>query len=304
MQELYGVIGLHLSKVKTDINKYGEFDYYSIVGCKIISILNGDTLDISVKELVSGLLENKIINTDGRLYYADRARIRIKRGLVKKHVFIYDHLKNREPIFYNLYLGEEIILKPDLSLVSLLSSHSTDDYYTTLSLIYDYSEEKLFLSVELNYEFDYLRYYYLDGTHRYTIFEGVGNCYAVNTSNLYGIDLKGFFNCYERYGKGILRVNNYYFIGSDTSGDIIVPNGCTDLVLGHIGVSGVKTLVVPPSVSSVSSGYEAKIQGFELCLSSKLSYKVKFDICKAVLGLGYVKEFDGDFEKVEGLVIY
>lgn len=137
MQELYGVIGLHLSKVKTDINKYGEFDYYSIVGCKVISILSGDTLDISVKELVSGLLENKIINTDGRLYYADRARIRIKRGLVKKHVFIYDHLKNREPIFYNLYLGEEIILKPDLSLVSLLSSHSTDDYYTTLSLIYD-----------------------------------------------------------------------------------------------------------------------------------------------------------------------
>lgn len=79
-----------------------------------------------------------------------------------------------------------------MSLVSLLNSHSTDDYYTTLSLTYDYSEEKLFLSVELNYEFDNLRYYYLDGTHRYTIFEGVGNCYAVNTSNLYGIDLKGF----------------------------------------------------------------------------------------------------------------
>ena len=76
------------------------------------------------------------------------------------------------------------------------------------------------------------------------------------------------------------------------------------MVLGNIGVSGVKTLVVPPSVSSVSSGYEAKIQGFELYLSSKLSYKVKFDICKAVLGLGYVKEFDGDFEKVKGLVIY
>ena len=34
MRELYGIIGLHLSKVKSDINKYGEFDYYSIVGCK------------------------------------------------------------------------------------------------------------------------------------------------------------------------------------------------------------------------------------------------------------------------------
>ncbi len=49
MQELYSVIGLHLYKLKSDINKYGEFDYYSIVGCKIISILSGDTLDISVK---------------------------------------------------------------------------------------------------------------------------------------------------------------------------------------------------------------------------------------------------------------
>lgn len=75
-------------------------------------------------------------------------------------------------------------------------------------------------------------------------------------------------------------------------------------MLGHIGVSGVKTLVVPPSVSSVSSDHEAKIRGFKLYLSNKLSYKVKFDICRAVLGLGYVKEFDGDFEKVKGVVIY
>ena len=304
MQELYGVIGLHLSKLKSDINKYGEFDYYSIVGCKVISILSGNTLDINVKELVTGLCENIIIDTDGRLYYADRARIRIKRGLVKKHVFIYDHLKSREPILYNLYVGEEIILKPDSNLVSLLNSYNADDYYTRFDLMYDYSEEKLFLNCTFNYEFDYLRYYYLDGTHRYLKFENVGNWYAVNNCKSYNIDLKEFFNCYERYGKGIVRINDYYFIGSDSFGSVIVPNGCTNLVLGHIWVSKIKTLVVPPSVSSVSSRYESKISEFELCLSSKLSYKVKFDICKAVLGLGYVKEFDGDFEKVKGLVIY
>ena len=79
-----------------------------------------------------------------------------------------------------------------MSLVSLLSSHSTDDYYTTLSLIYDYSEEKLFLSVELNYEFDYLRYYYLDGTHKYLKFENAGNWYAVNNCKSYSIDLREF----------------------------------------------------------------------------------------------------------------
>lgn len=304
MQELYGVIGLHLSKVKTDINKYGEFDYYSIVGCKVISILSGDTLDISVKELVSGLLENKIINTDGRLYYADRARIRIKRGLVKKHVFIYDHLKNREPIFYNLYVDGEVIIKTNADIISLLSSYRIDNYLTRLSLIYDYSEEKLFLSVELNYEFDCLRYYYLDGTHRYTIFKTVGNCDLASDCKLYNTDLKEFFNCYTGYDSGMFRINDYCIIGSGSFGNVIVPNGCTDLVLGNISKSNINTLVIPPSVTSVSSGYEAKIQGFELCLSSKLSYKVKFDICKAVLGLGYVKEFDGDFEKVKGLVIY
>lgn len=102
----------------------------------------------------------------------------------------------------------------------------------------------------------------------------------------------------------MFRINDYCVIGSGSFGNVIVPNGCTDLVLGHIGVSGVKTLVVLPSVSSVSSGYEAKIQGFELYLSSKLSYKVKLNICMAVLGIGYVKEFDCDFGKVEGLVIY
>lgn len=304
MRELYGVIGLHLSKVKSDINKYGKFDYYSIIGCKVISILTGDTLDISVEELVAGLCENKIIDTDDRLYYADRARIRIKRGLVQKLVFIYDHLKDRGGIFYNLYVDGEVIYKPYTNLVSLLSSLSI---YGIINLIYDYSEEKIFLSVQLNYEFNSLRYYYLDGTHKYLKYdERAGNSY-MSTSNdckLYGIELKELFNCYERYPNGVTRINSYYFIRSDGFGDIIIPNECTNLILGHISLSGIKTLVIPPSVSSVSSDNEAKIRGFKLYLSNKLPYKVKFDICRAVLGLGYVKEFDGDFEKVKGLVIY
>lgn len=301
MQELFGVIGLHLSKVKSVINKYGEFDYYSMVGCKVISILSGNTFDISAEELVAGLSENKIINTDDRLYYANRARMRIKRGLAEKYVFICGHLKSREPIFYNLYLDGEVIFKSDTNLISLLASQGIDDYFVRLNLIYDYSEEKLFLHAQFNYEFDCLRYYYLDGTHKYLKHEYIEKWNVINTRELCNIDLKELFNLCEKYPNVTARINNYYFIGSDSFGDVIVPNGCTNLVLGRIGV---KTLVVPPSVSSVSSGYEAKIRGLELYLSSKLPYKVKFDICKAVLGLGYIKEFDGDFGKVKGLVIY
>lgn len=254
MRELYGIIGLHLSKVKSDINKYGEFDYYSIVGCKVISILSGDTFDISVEELVTGLCENKIISTDDRLNYADRARIRIKRGLVQKLVFIYDHLKDRGGILYNLYVDGEVIYKPYTNLVSLLSDLSICGI---INLIYDYSEEKIFLGVQLNYEFDSLRYYYLDGTHKYLKYERAGNSY-MSTSNdckLYGVELKELFNCYERYPNGVTRINSYYFIRSDGLGDILIPNECTNLILGHLSLSGIKTLVIPPSVSSVSSDH-------------------------------------------------
>lgn len=216
MQELYGIIGLHLSKLKSDINKYGEFDYYSIVGCKVISILSGDTSDISVKELVSGLLENKIINIDDRLINANRARIRIKRGLIKNHVFIYDHLKNREPIFYNLYADGEVVLKTNASLISLLSSYSMDDYFTKLNLMYDYSEEKLFLSIRIDNDFKCLRYYYLDGIHKYIMPKRTGNYDINNNCELYNIDLKEFFNCYERYNRGTARIDDYYFIGEDS----------------------------------------------------------------------------------------
>lgn len=302
MRELYDIIGLHLSKVKSDINKYGEFDYYSIVGCKVISILSGDTFDISVEELVTGLREDKIISTDDRLYYADRARIRIKRGLVQKLVFIYDHLKDRGGILYNLYIDGEVIFKSHKSLIVLLSNLSN---VGAINLVYDYSEEKLFLNVQFNYEFGCLKYYYLDSTYIYTSRRQTENFYMPNNFGLYDdVDLKEFFNYCERYPNETTRVDNYYFIGSDSSEDVIVPNGCINLVLGRISASGVKTLVIPPSISSVSSGYEAKIRGFELYLSNKLSYKVKFDICRAVLGLGYVKEFDGDFEKIKGLEIY
>lgn len=302
MRELYGIIGLHLSKVKSDINKYGEFDYYSIIGCKVISILSGDTFDISAEELVTGLCENNIISTDDRLFYADRARIRIKRGLVQKLVFIYDHLKDRGGILYNLYVDGEVIFKSHKSLIVLLSNLSN---VGAINLVYDYSEEKLFLNVQFNYEFGCLKYYYLDSTYSYDICRQTENFYMPNNLGLYDdVDLKEFFKYCERYPNGTTRADNYYFIGSDGLGDVIVSNGCTNLVLGRISASGVKTLVVPPSVSSVSSEHEAKIRGFELYLSNKLSYKVKFDICKAVLGIGYDKEFDGDFEKIKGLVIY
>lgn len=300
MRELYGIIGLHLSKVKSDINKYGEFDYYSIVGCKVISILSGDIFDISVEELVTGLCEDKIVNTDDRLNYADRARIRIKKiGLVQKLVFIYDHLKDRGGILYNLYVDGEVIFKSHKSLIVLLSNLNS---VGAMNLVYDYSDERLFLNVQFSYDFGCLRYYYLDSTYIYTSRRITENFYMVNNLGLYDdVDLKEFFNCCERYPNGTTRVDNYYFIGSAVSGDVIVPNGCTDLVLGHIGV---KTLVVPPSISSVISGYEVKIKGFKLYLSSKLSYKVKHDICRALLGLEYIKEFNGDFEKVRGVTIY
>lgn len=298
MRELYGIIGLHLSKVKSDINKYGEFDYYSIVGCKVISILSGDTFDISAEELVTGLCENKIIDTDHRLYYADRARIRIKRGLVQKLVFIYDHLKDRGGILYNLYVDGEVIYKPYTNLVSLLSDLSICGI---INLIYDYSEEKLFLSVVINYEFDCLRYYYLDSTYKYLEYKQAGNSYANNNCKLYDIDVKELFNCCERYSNGTNRVNNYYFIGSSSSGDVIIPNGCTDLILGRITASEVKTLVIPPSISSVIYN-RSPVSDLKLYLSKELPYKLKCDICNMIFGLN--GEFDSDFEKVRGVTLY
>lgn len=77
------------------------------------------------------------------------------------------------------------------------------------------------------------------------------------------------------------------------------------MALGYIGDSNIKALVIPPSISNIHSDYSYSTRGrLKVYLSNKLSYKLKYAICCILLGLGQNKEFDGDFKKVKGLLIY
>lgn len=308
MEELFGLVGLHLKKIKSYGNGKVSGSVYKIEMCKIVDVYTGDKEDIAVDIFINLFNKGQILSDDNRI-----------RNLVDTEIRINDKSSNamcsykgsvyRDVFHCNLYLDNKVIVKAPVSNVSLCKVY-VDGF--NVHIAYDFSSDSNVIYIFSDYGFKF-RYSYLDRHLERTGYIAISSVHS-KKAGLVKLDLSKFFDCFELTDNKVLYINNSCEIIELTSGDVIIKNGCKDLYLGSFLYPNLNRLVLPPSIENVIGSQNnygrlnENIDGIDLYLSTATPDSLKIEICKHLFGKcdnsGEGLSFDETYGKYENIHLY
>ena len=308
MEELFGLVGFHLKKIKSYGNGSINGSVYKIEKCKIVDIYTGDKEDIDVTTFAILFDRGQILSDDSRL-----------KNLVDIEIIINDNYRDakytckgsiyKESLYYNLYIDDEIIIKAPPMSASLYKVYM-DGF--DIHLTYDFTRDNPMIYILGDYGFK-LMYSYLDRHLERAGYTGFYDVHFKKEGSV-NLDLSEFFDYFELTDNKVLYMNNSCEISELTSGDVIIKNGCKDLYLGSFLYPNLNRLVLPPSIENVTGkqnsyiGLDENIGGIDLYLSTYTPDELKIEICKQLFGkcdnLDESLSFDETYGKYENVHLY
>ena len=308
MEELFGLVGLHLTKIKSYGNGKVSGSVYRIEKCKIVDIYTGDKEDIDVNTFVSIFNGGQILSNDNRL-----------RNLVDTEIRINDNSSDakcvckgsvyRDVFHCNLYLDNKVIVKAPVSNVSLYKVY-VDGF--NVHIAYDFSSDSnvIYIFGDSGFKF---KYNYLDRYLERAGYLAISSVHCKKSDSV-SLELNRFFEYFELTDDKVLYIDNSCEIMDLTSGNVIIKNGCKDLYLGSFLYPNLNRLVLPPSIENVtgSQNYyvrlDENIERIDLYLSTTTPDRLKIEICKQLFGkydnLDDSLSFDETYGKYENIHLY
>ena len=289
MEELFGLIGFHLKKIKSYGNGKISGSVYKVEMCKIVDIYTGDKEDIDADIFVSLFNRGQILSNDSRLRNLVDIEIRVddKSSDVKCSYkgSVYRGSAYKDMFNCNLYLDNKVIVKAPVSNVTLYKVY-VDGF--NVHIAYDFSSDNNVIYIFGDNGFKF-KYSYLDRHLERAGYIAISSVHCKKADSV-NLDLSKFFDCFELTDNKVLYMDNSCEIIESTSGDVIIKNGCKDLYLGSFLYPNLNRLVLPPSIENVigsQSTYgrlDENIDGIDLYLSTATPDKLKIEICKHMFG--------------------
>lgn len=308
MEELFGLVGFHLKKIKSYGNGKVSGSVYKIEKCKIVDIYTGNKEDIDVDIFISLFNKGQILSDDSRLRNLLDTEIRINdnssdaKCVCKGSVY-------RDVFHCNLYLDNKVIVKAPVSNVTLYKVY-VDGF--NVHIAYDFSSDNNVIYIFGDNGFKF-KYSYLDRHLERAGYIAISSVHCKKSDST-SLELTRFFDYFELTDDKVLYIDNSCEIMDLTSGNVIIKNGCKDLYLGSFLYPNLNRLVLPPSIENVtgSQNYyvrlDENIEGIDLYLSTATPDKLKIEICKQLFGeceyLGEGLNFDETFGKYENVHLY
>lgn len=284
MEELFGLVGFHLKKIKSYGNDRVNGSIYKIERCKIVDIYTGSKEDIDVDIFISLFNRGQILSDDSRLKNLVDTEIRINdnssdaKCVCKGSVY-------RDVFHCNLYLDNKVIVKAPVSNVSLYRVY-VDGFNAHIA--YDFSSDSNVIYIFGDNGFKF-KYSYLDRHLERAGYIAISSVHCKKSDST-SLELTRFFDYFELTDDKVLYIDNSCEIMDLTSGNVIIKNGCKDLYLGSFLYPNLNRLVLPPSIENVtgSQNYyvrlDENIEGIDLYLSTATPDKLKIEICKHMFG--------------------
>lgn len=306
MEELFGLVGFHLKKIKSYGNGRVNGSIYKIERCKIVDIYTGSKEDIDVDIFISLFNRGQILSDDSRLKNLVDTEIRINdnssdaKCVCKGSVY-------RDVFHCNLYLDNKVIVKAPVSNVSLYKVY-VDGFNAHIA--YDFSSDSNVIYIFGDNGFKF-KYSYLDRHLERAGYIAISSVHCKKSGST-SLELTRFFDYFELTDDKVLYIDNSCEIMDLTSGNVIIKNGCKDLYLGSFLYPNLNRLVLPPSIENVtgSQNYyvrlDENIDGIDLYLSTTTPDRLKIEICKQLFGeCEYLGEgFDETYGKYENVYLY
>lgn len=308
MEELFGLIGFHLKKIKSYGNGKISGSVYRIEKCKIVDVYTGAKEDIDVNTFDVLFNRGQILSDDSRLKNLVDTEIRINdnssdvkcacKGSVYRDVF-----------HCNLYLDNKVIVKAPVSNVTLYKVY-VDGF--NVHIAYDFSSDNnvIYIFGDSGFKF---RYSYLDRHLERAGYLAISSVHCKKLDSI-SLELTRFFDYFELTDDKVLYIDNSCEIMDLTSGNVIIKNGCKDLYLGSFLYPNLNRLVLPPSIENVtgSQNYyvrlDENIERIDLYLSTTTPDRLKIEICKQLFGkcdnLDDGLSFDETYGKYENVHLY
>lgn len=306
MEELFGLVGFHLKKIKSYGNGRVNGSIYKIERCKIVDIYTGSKEDIDVDIFISLFNRGQILSDDSRLKNLVDTEIRINdnssdaKCVCKGSVY-------RDVFHCNLYLDNKVIVKAPVSNVSLYRVY-VDGFNAHIA--YDFSSDSNVIYIFGDNGFKF-KYSYLDRHLERAGYIAISSVHCKKSDST-SLELTRFFDYFELTDDKVLYIDNSCEIMDLTSGNVIIKNGCKDLYLGSFLYPNLNRLVLPPSIENVtgSQNYyvrlDENIEGIDLYLSTATPDKLKIEICKQLFGKfdNSSEGFDETYGKYENIHLY
>ena len=306
MEELFGLVGFHLKKIKSYGNGRVNGSIYKIERCKIVDIYTGSKEDIDVDIFISLFNRGQILSDDSRLKNLVDTEIRINdnssdaKCVCKGSVY-------RDVFHCNLYLDNKVIVKAPVSNVSLYRVY-VDGF--NVHIAYDFSSDNNVIYIFGDNGFKF-KYSYLDRHLERAGYIAISSVHCKKSDST-SLELTRFFDYFELTDDKVLYIDNSCEIMDLTSGNVIIKNGCKDLYLGSFLYPNLNRLVLPPSIENVtgSQNYyvrlDENIEGIDLYLSTATPDKLKIEICKQLFGKfdNSSEGFDETYGKYENIHLY
>ena len=246
MEELFGLIGFHLKKIKSYGNGKISGSVYKIEKCKIVDIYTGNKEDIDVDIFISLFNRGQILSDDSRLKNLVDTEIRINdnssdaKCVCKGSVY-------RDVFHCNLYLDNKVIVKAPVSNVSLYKVY-VDGF--NVHIAYDFSSDNNVIYIFGDNGFKF-KYSYLDRHLERAGYIAISSVHCKKSGSI-SLELTRFFDYFELTDDKVLYIDNSCEIMDLTSGNVIIKNGCKDLYLGSFLYPNLNRLVLPPSIENVT----------------------------------------------------
>lgn len=308
MEELFGLIGFHLKKIKSYGNGRVNGSVYKIEMCKIVDIYTGDKEDIDVDIFINLFNRGQILSDDSRLRNLVDIEIRVDdkssdvKCVCKGSVY-------RDVFHCNLYLDNKVIVKAPVSNVTLYKVYVNG---FNVHIAYDFSSDNNVIYIFGDNGFKF-KYSYLDRHLERAGYIAISSVHCKKSDST-SLELTRFFDYFELTDDKVLYIDNSCEIMDLTSGNVIIKNGCKDLYLGSFLYPNLNRLVLPLSIENVtgSQNYyvrlDENIEGIDLYLSTTTPDRLKIEICKQLFGkfdnLDDSLSFDETYRKYANVHLY
>lgn len=308
MKELFGLVGLHLKKIKSYGNGKISGSVYRIEKCKIVDVYTGDKEDIDVNTFISLFNRGQILSDDSRLKNLVDTEIRINDNSSDAKCACKGSIY-RDVFHCNLYLDNKVIVKAPVSNVTLYKVY-VDGF--NVYIAYDFSSDNnaIYIFGDSGFKF---RYSYLDRHLERYGYLAISSVHCKKSDSI-SLELTRFFDYFELTDDKVLYIDNSCEIMDLTSGNVIIKNGCKDLYLGSFLYPNLNRLVLPPSIENVigSQNYyirlDENIERIDLYLSTTTPDRLKIEICKQLFGkcdnLDDSLSFDETYGKYGNIHLY
>ena len=225
MEELFGLVGFHLKKIKSYGNGRVNGSVYKIERCKIVDIYTGDKEDIDVDIFVSLFNRGQILSDDSRLKNLVDTEIRINdnssdaKCVCKGSVY-------RDVFHCNLYLDNKVIVKAPVSNVSLYRVY-VDGFNAHIA--YDFSSDSNVIYIFGDNGFKF-KYSYLDRHLERAGYIAISSVHCKKSGSI-SLELTRFFDYFELTDDKVLYIDNSCEIMDLTSGNVIIKKWLQGFVL-------------------------------------------------------------------------